>query len=49
MGTRNNIHTESAMNIGEYPKLGPGKVESLGYESDISHLEYSVNIHLKNA
>lgn len=32
------------MNTEEYPKLGPGKAESLGSESDVGHLKYEVNV-----
>lgn len=32
------------MNTEEYPKLGPGKAESLGSESDVGHLKYEVDV-----
>jgi hypothetical protein len=32
------------MNTEEYPKLGPGKAESLGCKSDVGHLKYEVNV-----
>jgi hypothetical protein len=33
------------MNTEEYPTLGPGKAENLGYyRSDVGNLEYEVNV-----
>ena len=33
------------MNTQEYPKLGLGTTESLGYKSKFSHLEYQVSTY----